>query len=344
MSENSTLTIHTQMPPEGRAEVVTGRRNKGQKKGSTRKVVGFPPHQSPTVTASPQGEAFKCEAFPLRGRWPEGPDEVSVIPQENVKSRKKGRRKPLFALNASLSLRQRAPLSRDEARQGIDQGLARPREGESCHGEAAAQAVTERGRSVKRKPRAPRPRATFSDRLLRNSAIACAVLLGVLALGNVRQPWAQKAREGIQRALTMRIDLDDSLGELTFVRNLMPESALVFLNVSGGGQMSRPTDATIAHAWSALQPWTLFDGANAAVRSVGAGTVTAVSPLSGGLFGVLVDHGEGLESVYANLSEVNVAQGDAVNRGDALGTSGEGLYFELRSGGESVDPSERLAL
>ncbi len=195
-----------------------------------------------------------------------------------------------------------------------------------------------------RQPRASHPRATFSERLLRNSAIACAVLLGVLALGNVRQPWAQKAREGIQQALTMRIDLDDSLGELTFVRNLMPESALVFLNVSGGGQMSRPTDGAIAHAWSALQPWTLFDGENAAVRSAGAGTVTAVSPLSGGLFGVLVDHGEGLESVYANLAEVSVAQGDAVNRGDALGTSDEGLYFELRSGGESIDPSERLAL
>ena len=287
MSENSTLTIHTQMPPEGKAEVVTGRRDKG---------------------------------------------------------RKKGRRNPHSALNASPSLPQRASLSPGGARQGIDPGLARPREGESCRGEAAAQAVTERGRSAKRKPRAPRPRATFSDRLLRNSAIACAVLLGVLALGNVRQPWAQKAREGIQRALTMRIDLDDSLGELTFVRNLMPESALVFLNVSGGGQMSRPTDGAIAHAWSALQPWTTFDGANAAVRSVGAGTVTAVSPLSGGLFGVLVDHGEGLESVYANLAEVSVSQGDAVNRGDALGTSGEGLYFELRSGGESIDPSERLAL
>ena len=29
-----------------------------------------PPHQSPTVTASPQGEAFQCQAFPLRGRCP----------------------------------------------------------------------------------------------------------------------------------------------------------------------------------------------------------------------------------------------------------------------------------
>lgn len=190
----------------------------------------------------------------------------------------------------------------------------------------------------------PRRRPTFSERLLRNSAIACAVLLGVLALGNVRQPWAQKASEGVRRALTMRIDLDDSLGELTFVRSLMPESALVFMNVSGGSQLTRPVGAAVRHSWTALQPWTLFDGAGEDVKCAAAGTVTAVSALSSGGFGVLVDHGEGLESAYANLTDVSVQQGDSVNRGDRLGACGEGLYFELRQGGDSIDPSERLAL
>lgn len=199
-----------------------------------------------------------------------------------------------------------------------------------------------RARRFRREQRT-RPRLTRGERLLRNSAIACAALLGVLALGNLDAPWAVKARDGVRQALTMRIDLDDSLGELTFVRNLMPESALVFLNVSGGGAMVLPVDGDVTHPWSALQPWTLFEGGGT-VRAAGAGTVTAVSPLSGGLYGVLVDHGEGLESVYANLGEVTVTVGDAVNRGDSLGAFEGGLYFELRQGGESVDPSERLGL
>ena len=55
-------------------------------------------------------------------------------------------------------------------------------------------------------------------------------------------------------------------------------------------------------------------------------------------------YGEGLESVCANLSGVRVAAGDTVNRGDALGTFAGGLYFELRQGGESIDPAERLGL
>ncbi len=182
------------------------------------------------------------------------------------------------------------------------------------------------------------------DRLLRNSAIACAVLLGVLALGNVRQPWAQKAVAGIEQALTMRINLDDSLGQLTFVRELMPESALVFLNVSGGSELTPPAAGDVSHPWTALQPWVMFDCQGAPVCAVQSGTVTAVSRMSDGRQGVLVDHGNGLESVYAGLAEVTVASGDAVDRGGALGTSGDGLYFELRSGGESVDPSERLGL
>ena len=319
MSENSTLHIHTQLPPEA-AEVIIARKGRERKGGR-----GFPL------------SALRAP-LPLTGAR-QGMDS-------GLARHQKGERQ---GMDPDLAR------PREKERQGMDSGLARPREGESCHGEAAASAVTERRPSSKthaspsapkprRASRATKPRLSFPERLLRNSAIACAVLLAVLALGNVREPWAQKASEGVRRALTMRINLDDSLGELTFVRSLMPESALVFLNVSGGDRLARPVDAAVSHPWSRLQPWTMFDGAGEAVRSAGAGTVTAVSALSGGGYGVLVDHGEGLESVYANLAEVSVRQGDSVNRGDALGTVGEGLYFELRERGEPVDPTERLGL
>ena len=46
---------------------------------SSRNAVANPPHQSPSVTASPQGEAF-----PSRGRWPEGSDGVSNTPQVSL--------------------------------------------------------------------------------------------------------------------------------------------------------------------------------------------------------------------------------------------------------------------
>lgn len=194
-------------------------------------------------------------------------------------------------------------------------------------------------------PRRSRAKLSRTDRLLRNSAYACALLLGVLALGNVNQPWAKKASDTVERALTMRIDLDESIGALEFVRNIMPESALVFMNLSGQNALEKPVDGTLSHAWSNLQPWMLFNcPSDTEVRAAAPGTVTAISPLSEGKYGVLVDHGEGVESLYAQLTDVDVAVGDGVSRGQALGRGGDGVYFEYRKNGESVDPTAEMGL
>ena len=186
---------------------------------------------------------------------------------------------------------------------------------------------------------------SFQERLLRNCFLACAVLLGILALGNLQQPWAVKAADGIEQALTMKIDLDESLGQLSFVRNLMPESALVFFNLSGDHELLQPVHGELTHAYSASQPWLLFDTeAGAAVCAVADGTVSAVSELSDGSYGVLIDHGEGRESVTACLLDVAVQTGDKIVRGAQLGTAGKSLYFELRQAGESADPTEAMGL
>ncbi|MBR1561116.1 MAG: M23 family metallopeptidase [Clostridia bacterium] len=205
--------------------------------------------------------------------------------------------------------------------------------------------IVAKPRKGRGKIKKPRPKLTQADRLLRNSAYACALLLGVLALGNVDQPWAKKASDSVEQALTMRINLDESTGALRFVRNLMPESALVFMNLSGGTALMRPVDGPLAHAWSETQPWVMFNCADGTpVVAAAAGTVTAVSPMSEGTVGVLVDHGEGVETLYAHLTEASVSPGDAVARGQALGTGGDGVYFEYRQGGESLDPAAALGL
>lgn len=200
-------------------------------------------------------------------------------------------------------------------------------------------------RAQRPRRRRVKPRMTRTDRLLRNSALACAMLLGVLALGNVDQPWAKKASDTVERALTMRIDLDESIGALEFVKNIMPESALVFMDLSGQTTLEKPVEGGVAHAWSSLQPWVMFNGSDGAeVRAAAPGTVTAISPLSDGRYGVLIDHGEGVESLYAQLSEVSVSSGDGVSRGQTLGVGSDRLYFEYRKNGESVDPAPEMGL
>ena len=68
-----------------------------------------------------------------------------------------------------------------------------------------------------------------------------------------------------------------------------------------------------------------------------------------GIYGntVVVDHGYGLLSLYAHLSEIRVTEGEAVARGQAVGTSGETglaggdhLHFTMLLQGLAVNPKE----
>lgn len=186
---------------------------------------------------------------------------------------------------------------------------------------------------------------SFQEKLLRNSCFACAILLGILALGNVQQPWASKASGAIEKALTMEIDLDKSLGQLTFVQKLMPESALVFFNLNSENALLQPIQGNIVHPYSEAQPWLMFQTQQtASVCAAADGVVSAISPMADGAYGILIDHGNGLESVTACLNEIEVQSGSSVVRGGIIGSTDEYAYFELREGGESIDPTERMGL
>lgn len=60
---------------------------------------------------------------------------------------------------------------------------------------------------------------------------------------------------------------------------------------------------------------------------------------------VVLDHGYGVRSSYCHLEQVDVSEGQALGRGEALGLSGNTgrstgphLHFTLKVGGEAVDP------
>jgi murein DD-endopeptidase MepM/ murein hydrolase activator NlpD len=62
---------------------------------------------------------------------------------------------------------------------------------------------------------------------------------------------------------------------------------------------------------------------------------------------VVVRHNNGLETLYAHLSRLNVKQGDWVEAGDAVGlggstgrSTGPHLHFEVRYLGEPINPNQ----
>lgn len=64
---------------------------------------------------------------------------------------------------------------------------------------------------------------------------------------------------------------------------------------------------------------------------------------------VIVNHGEGYHSLYANLSEIFLSVGDIINRDTVIGRVGESvvlnspsLYFEIRYKGKPLDPMQWL--
>lgn len=84
----------------------------------------------------------------------------------------------------------------------------------------------------------------------------------------------------------------------------------------------------------------------APVRAVHPGRIVFSDWLRGSGLLVIVDHGEGYLSLYANNQSLVKKKGDWVNRGEALATAGAnggmdapGIYFEIRHNGEAQDPA-----
>jgi murein DD-endopeptidase MepM/ murein hydrolase activator NlpD len=64
---------------------------------------------------------------------------------------------------------------------------------------------------------------------------------------------------------------------------------------------------------------------------------------------VVLDHGGGLETLYAHLGSIAVAAGDALEAGDVIGAVGSSgwvtgphLHLEVRLDGRPIDPAGRI--
>ncbi len=107
------------------------------------------------------------------------------------------------------------------------------------------------------------------------------------------------------------------------------------------GRQQLPNNTTIR--WNGIG---IAVASGTPVKAIAAGTVRVAQPLGTYGLSVVIDHGGGYYSVYGFLADVTVRQGQAVQRGQVLGTSGGAnsdqgphVHFEIRGqGGEALDP------
>lgn len=178
------------------------------------------------------------------------------------------------------------------------------------------------------------------ERLLRNMAVAGALVLCAVALRSGALPELSAATDAVLTAATDDSLLDDQLGRLSFVSALFPEATLVFGR--SGDALSMPVSGgLVVHAWSEREPYMTWRTGDTTVRAAADGEVTGVYHGNGDERLVQVLGDDGLSCCYGNLGEVSVRTGEAVRAGDVVGTllPGEDFVLEVRRDGMSIDPA-----
>ena len=120
---------------------------------------------------------------------------------------------------------------------------------------------------------------------------------------------------------------------------------------------SRPAVGEIVHGfeWAKNdETWRLHSGIDIGlplgsnVMAAAGGVVKEITSTTEGGLMIVLDHGDGWESIYGNLEEVAVKKGDRIVKGMIIGTSGakccnsvkQGFHFGINHNQKPVNPGE----
>lgn len=85
------------------------------------------------------------------------------------------------------------------------------------------------------------------------------------------------------------------------------------------------------------------------VHAADSGVVVEAGWISGYGYAVIIDHGNGLSTLYGHNESLNVSEGQSVSQGQVIAyagstgnSTGPHVHFEVRSNGDPVDPSAYL--
>lgn len=187
-------------------------------------------------------------------------------------------------------------------------------------------------------PVVPENRRIPKKRLLRNTAIFAVASL-CIGTSVYYSAYHTEKDQSVMSRLTAGFEYDESLGRLQFVKNMLPESAMVFFSndYSVHEEMISPSDAQITHAWNQMEPWLEYAHVGD-ILACQDGEVMTVVKNRQNEYTIRLMHQNGYESVYSGLSAVQLKESDLVQAGQPVGTAAGNAAFELRRDGLSVLP------
>ncbi len=167
---------------------------------------------------------------------------------------------------------------------------------------------------------------------------------------------SQQVQDDQQRLEVLERDqarLNALLGELEAVAAAAPpDPRMPFADTRG--RLGMPVVGTLKNRYGERRNadirwrgWLIAADEGDPVRAVHGGDIIYADWLRGQGLLIVVDHGEGWLSLYAQNHSLLRGVGDRVSTGDIIGKAGasggsetSGLYFEIRHRGEPVDPGE----
>jgi septal ring factor EnvC (AmiA/AmiB activator) len=154
-----------------------------------------------------------------------------------------------------------------------------------------------------------------------------------------------------------RQDLETLLQRLSDVLADIPADLGKHLGVANQkGRLPMPVEGPVRHAFGQSrgggmrwQGWLIESAQGSTANAIAYGRVAFADWLRGYGLLMIIDHGEGFMSLYGHNETLLQEAGDWVEPGETISVVGagtgndQGLYFELRKNGKSLDPATWLA-
>lgn len=189
-----------------------------------------------------------------------------------------------------------------------------------------------------------KPKVAFGEHLVRNLALAGMLVLCITAIRNTKLPDGQTILTAVQQMVDT--NWDDSLGKISFVSNLFPETVSVFFQSTVDTQLIAPCFGEITHVWSENEPYVGYHTNNG--NQVFAAASGQVMSIAHGLQEekiIRIRHDNGLETLYYNLASAAVQEGDVVSADICIGEclANSSPIIEVRKDGAPIDPTAFLS-
>lgn len=183
---------------------------------------------------------------------------------------------------------------------------------------------------------------SFGEHLTRNLALAGMLVLTVAAVRTASLPSGQTVLAAVQDMING--PWDDHLGKIDFVSNFFPETVSVFFDTSASASLTAPCFGEVRHTWTNTEPYISYQSSDGRVYAAAAGQVMSVAHGPSEELILRVRHEDGLETLYYNLAEVRVREGDPVTDETCLGIllPAQDAAIEVRRSGLPIDPDALL--